>query len=98
MKPPKSKPTPKNIPPGGKQWPKGYTVFSQMKGRTVERIELYASPESHCVSVCFQDQTDFTVKINLVTMGAWLEFVASQSDRSSGNQQVLEAWPEAVSD
>jgi hypothetical protein len=93
MKQPERKSTRKDHPPTGKRWPKGYTVFSQMKGRTVERIELYASPESHCVSVCFQDQTDFIVKINLVTMGARLEFVALQSDRSSGDEQVLEAWP-----
>jgi hypothetical protein len=98
MKRPETKSTRKNRPPSGKQWPKGYTVFSQMKGRTVERIELYASPESHCVSVCFQDQTDFTVKINLVTMGARLEFVALQSDRNNGDQQVLERWPDVRSD
>ncbi len=78
--------------PSGKPWPKGYKVFPQMKGRTVERVELYASPDSHCISVCFEDQTDFTVKIDLVTRSAYLEFVASETDRNTGSQQVLESW------
>jgi len=92
MEPPKTRPDRNDETPAPKQWPKGYTVFSQMKGRTVERVELYASPESHCVSVCFQDQTDFTVKIDLVTRSAYLEFVVSSSDRNTGNQQVLDSW------
>jgi len=74
------------------QWPKGYTVFSQMKGRAVERIELYAGTDSHVISICFQDQTDFTVKIDLM-IDARLGFVTVQSDRSTGDQQVLKLWP-----
>ena len=85
------KPGPGN-PPIPKKWPKGYTVFSQMKGRAVERIELYAETDSHVVSICFQDQTDFTVKIDLM-VDARLGFVAVQSDRSNGDQQVVGRWP-----
>jgi hypothetical protein len=75
-----------------KKWPKGYTVFSEVKGRAVERIELYAEMDSYCVSIWFQDQTDFTVRINLM-IDARLGFVALQSDRSAGDQRVLERWP-----
>lgn len=75
-----------------KKWPKGYTVFSEMKGRTVERIELYAAMDSHCISICFQDQTDFTVRLDLM-IDARLGFVALQSDRNTGEQQVVARWP-----
>ena len=67
-------------------------VFSQVKGQTVERIELYASMDSHCVSICFQDQTDFTVKIHRM-VDSRLGFVVLLSDRSTGDQQALECWP-----
>jgi hypothetical protein len=77
-----------------KKWPKGYTVFSEVKGRTVERIEVYASMDSHCVSICFQDQTDITVSIDLI-VNARMGFVVLQSDRSTGDQQVLQSWPQA---
>jgi hypothetical protein len=76
-----------------KKWPKGYTVLSEVKGRTVERIEVYASTDSHCVSICFQDKTDTTVRIDLI-MDARLGFVVLQSDRSIGDQRVLKSWPQ----
>ena len=75
------------------QWPKGYTVFSEFKGRTVERVEVYAALDSHCISICFQDQTDFTVRIDVI-MDARLGFVVLQSDRSTGDQRVLKSWPQ----
>ena len=75
------------------QWPKGYSVFSEFKGRTVERVEVYAALDSHCVSICFQDQTDFTVRIDVI-MDARLGFVVLQSDRSTGDQRVLKSWPQ----
>jgi hypothetical protein len=79
--------------PASKKWPKGYTVLSEVKGRTVERIEVYAALDSHCVSICFQDQTDITVRIDLI-MDARLGFVVLQSDRITGDQRVLKSWPQ----
>jgi hypothetical protein len=77
-----------------KKWPKGYTVFSQMKGRVVERIELYAAVDSYCISVCFQDHTDFTLKIDLI-IESRMGFAALHLNRTTGNQLVLERWPAA---
>jgi hypothetical protein len=58
----------------------------------VERIELYVAMDSHCISICFQDQTDFTVRLDLM-IDSRLGFVALQSDRNTGDQQMVARWP-----
>jgi hypothetical protein len=63
------------------------TVFSEVKGRTVEKIELSVSADYHCISIRFLDKTDFTVEID-----PCLRFTALHSDWKTGNQRVLKRW------
>jgi hypothetical protein len=62
-------------------------AFSEMKGRTVEQIEVWLSSDYHCVSIRFQDKTDFTVEID-----TRLILNAVHSDWKTGNQRVLKRW------
>ncbi len=64
------------------------TAFPEMKGRTVENIEVSVSSGYPCVSIRFQDKTDFTVEID-----THLTFEAMHSDWKTGNQRVLKRWP-----
>jgi hypothetical protein len=66
---------------------RGHTVFSEMKGRTVDKIELCVSADYHCVSIRFLDNTDFSVEIE-----PCLRFKALHSDWKAGNQRVLKRW------
>ena len=66
---------------------RGCTVFSEMKGRTVEKIELFVSADYHCISIRFLDKTDFTLEID-----PCLRFTALHSDWKMGNQRVLKRW------
>jgi hypothetical protein len=66
---------------------RGCTVFSEMKGRTVEKIELSVSADYHCISIRFLDKTDFTVEID-----PCLRFTALHSEWKTGNQRVLKRW------
>lgn len=68
--------------------PTGCVQYTEMKGRTVERIEVYLSSDYPCVSVRFEDKTDFTVEID-----ARLVFTAQHSDWKTGNMRVLKRWP-----
>jgi hypothetical protein len=62
--------------------------YTEMKGRTVERIDVCLSSDYHCVSVRFEDKTDFTVEID-----TRLVLTALHSDWKSGNMRVLRRWP-----
>lgn len=68
--------------------PTSAVTFPEMKGRTVERIEVCLSSDYHCVSIRFEDNTDFTVEI-----GSRLICQAMHSDWKTGNMQVLKRWP-----
>jgi hypothetical protein len=63
-------------------------AFPEMKGRTVEQIEVWLSSDYPCVSIRFQDKTDFTVQID-----TRLILNAVHSDWKTGNQRVLKRWP-----
>ena len=62
-------------------------MFSEMKGRTVEKVELCLSADYRCISIRFLDKTDFTVEID-----PYLKFTALHSDWKKGNQRVLRRW------
>jgi hypothetical protein len=62
--------------------------FPQVKGRTVEKIELSLDSDFHCISIRFKDNTDLTVVIDPALM-----FQATYSEWKAGNQKVLERWP-----
>lgn len=62
--------------------------FPQVRGRTVERVELITNPEYHCVSIRFKDKTDLSVVID-----PSLTFKAEFSDWKTHDQRVLKRWP-----
>lgn len=68
--------------------PTGCVQYTEMKGRTVERIEVCLSSDYRCVSIRFKDKTDFTVEI-----GTRLVLTALHSDWESGKMRVLKRWP-----
>jgi len=62
--------------------------FPQVRGRTVEKVELSLDSDFHCISIRFKDNTDLTVVIDTV-----LTFRAEYSKWKAGNQTVLKRWP-----
>jgi hypothetical protein len=62
--------------------------FPQVRGRTVEKVELSLDSDFHCVSIRFKDNTDLTVVIDPA-----LTFRAEYSEWKAGNQKVLKRWP-----
>jgi len=62
--------------------------YTEMKGRTVERIEVSLSSDYRCVSIRFEDKTDFTVEID-----TRLVCEAFHADWKTGNMRVLRRWP-----
>jgi hypothetical protein len=62
--------------------------FPQVRGRTVERVELITNPDFRCVSIRFKDKTDLSVVID-----PSLTFKAQFSDWKTQNQRVLKRWP-----
>ena len=62
--------------------------FPQAKGRTVERIELIADPQFHCVCIRFQDQTDLDILIDPA-----LTFTAELFRWKGHNHRRLRRWP-----
>lgn len=68
--------------------PTGCVHYTEMKGRTVEWIEVCVASDYRCVSVRFEDKTDFTVEID-----TRLVLTALHSSWKSGNMRVLRCWP-----
>lgn len=68
--------------------PNSLTTFPEMKGRTVERIEVCLSSDYRCVSIRFEDKTDFTVELD-----TRLVLTALHSGWKGGNMRVLKRWP-----
>lgn len=62
--------------------------FPQVRGRTVEKVELSLDSDFQCVSIRFKDNTDLTVVIDTALM-----FRAEYSEWKAGNQTVLKRWP-----
>ena len=62
--------------------------FPQVRGRTVELVELSLDSDFYCVSIRFKDNTDLTVVIDTA-----LTFQAEYSEWKAGNQKVLKRWP-----
>jgi hypothetical protein len=61
--------------------------FPQVRGRTVEKVELSLDSDFHCISIRFKDNTDLTVVIDTT-----LTFRAEYSKWKAGNQTVLKRW------
>ena len=75
--------------------PRGCVRYSQLKGKLVDFVELYVSSDYRCISIRFQDKTDFCVEID-PCFG--LTFNAMHSDWKTGDQRVLKRWPSVNSE
>ena len=69
--------------------------FPEIKGRTVETIEFYTSPDYHCISVSFRDKTSLDLEIDPVP-GFTVSAIHQQW--KAGNSRVLRRWPAIPSD
>jgi hypothetical protein len=59
-----------------------------MKGRIVEKIEMFTTPEHHSITVAFQDDTFLNLAVEPgFTLRATLQSV------KTGNTRVLKRWP-----
>lgn len=75
--------------------PRGCVRYMQVKGKVVDFVELWVSSDYRCISIRFQDKTDFCVEID-PCIG--LTFNAMHSDWTSGDQRVLKRWPSVNSE
>ncbi len=73
-----------------KRMPSGRRVvdFPQIKGKTVERIELYTSDDYHAISVRFQDRTSLNFAID-----PGFTVKTDYEDWKTGNGRRLKSWP-----
>ena len=71
----------------------GPVDFPEVRGLTVERVELSAASDFPCISISFTDNTDLAFVIDPA-----LTFQADYSRWKSGNQKVLKRWPVFRSD
>lgn len=83
----KARPRVRPIP--AKKKTRGRVVeFPHIKGRTVEKVQLFISAEYRSISICFSDKTDLRFVID-----SWFTFQTDHSDWRTGNQRVLKRWP-----
>ena len=59
-----------------------------MKGRTLERVEIYTATGYHSLTFDFEDQTSLSLLLD-----PCLFITAELSDISSGNERTLKCWP-----
>lgn len=62
--------------------------FEEVKGKTVEFIEISADAEFPCVEIGFDDKTAL-----LVLMDARITMEPEYSEWREGNQRMLRHWP-----
>ena len=62
--------------------------FPQMKGRTVEKLELFTSSDDHSIEIQFQDKTLLSFRLEL---GFTLN--AEYLDSKTGDGRVIKRWP-----
>ena len=65
-----------------------FVEFTEMKGRTVEKIELFTTGEYHSISIDFQDKTALHLRID---PGFILN--ANFADTKTGDINVIHEWP-----
>ncbi len=78
----------KKIPARRKTRRRQFLRFDQVKGKTVEFIEMSSDAEFPCVEIGFQDKTALHV-----LMGTRLTMEPAYSDWKTGDQRVLRQWP-----
>jgi hypothetical protein len=65
-----------------------FVEFPGMKGRTVEKIELFTMREHHSITIRFQDKTALALAIE-----PGFKLKADHDDWKSGNARKLKSWP-----
>jgi len=65
-----------------------FIEFPSVKGRTLEKVELFTIPEHHSITLYFQDETFLTL---VIEPGFLID--AHMSDLSTGDERVLRRWP-----
>ena len=64
-----------------------FVEFPQMKGKTLDKVELFTTPEYHSISLDFQDKTSLALRIE-----PCFALQATYSDVHTGDQKILEEW------
>ena len=64
-----------------------FVEFTQMKGKTLDKVELFTTPEYHSISLDFQDKTSLALRIE-----PCFALQATYSDFHTGDQEILEEW------
>jgi hypothetical protein len=66
--------------------------FPQVKGKTVEKVELDTTSEFHCITINFEDNTALTLVIEPC-------FLLQPSLRlvSRGEEEIVKEWPPLLS-
>jgi hypothetical protein len=70
-----------------------FVEFPRMKGRMVEKIELFTTPEYHSITVRFQDKTALAL---VIEPGFLLK--ADFDDWKSGDARKVKSWPVIASE
>lgn len=65
-----------------------FIEFPGVKGRVLEKVELFTIPEYHSLTLYFQDKTFLTIALEPCFLMA-----SHFSDASSGAEDVLRRWP-----
>ena len=65
-----------------------FVEFTEMRGRTVEKIEFYTVGEYHSISIDFQDKTALHLRIDPCFI-----LNADFADIKTGNIDIIREWP-----
>jgi len=65
-----------------------FVEFPGMKGRTVEKIELFTMSDYHSLTVYFQDKTFLSLVLE-----PSLLLDSHFSDVSTGDERIVKRWP-----
>src|SRR6266446_6985735 len=84
-----SKPGPASFPLIERSLPhRKFVEFTEMKGRTVEKIEFYTTGDFHSISINFQDKTALHLRIDPCFI-----LNADFANTKSGNVNIIREWP-----
>lgn len=64
-----------------------FVEFPQMKGKMLDKVELFTTSGYHSISLDFQDRTSLTLRIE-----PCFSLQATYSDVKHGDQEILEEW------
>ncbi|HWZ44302.1 MAG TPA: hypothetical protein VNW97_12560 [Candidatus Saccharimonadales bacterium] len=89
-----NKPSPRRFTLIERKFPgRRFVEFPRMKGRTVDKIELFTTSEYHSITVSFLDKTALTLVID-----PGFKLKADYQDRKSGDARKVKSWPAIASE